>query len=79
MGETNGHLEKAKAALDHARELIESVPEDEDISNNPKLNRMFLRLVDLAAVQASVAQATALERIAKTLEDRVPYRDWSPG
>jgi hypothetical protein len=64
---TNGHLDKAKAALDHARELMESVDADADISSNPSLNRVFLRAVDLAAVQASVAQAAALEQIAEHL------------
>lgn len=65
--ENNSHLEKAKAALEHARELIEKVPE-EDISSNPKMNKIFLRLVDLASVQSGVAQAEALERIADAAE-----------
>lgn len=68
----NGHLDKAKAALAHAKELLDGVDEKEDISINPKLNKVFLRLIDLAQVQATVAQAAAQERMADALE-RIAY------
>lgn len=48
------HLDKAKAALEHARDLG---PED----------LAYHDLLKIAAVQAEVAQAAALERIAAVL------------
>lgn len=57
----SGHLAKAKAALEAARDLDVDLGEVE-------MPKRYHRLLDLAQVQAAVAQAEALERIAGALE-----------
>jgi hypothetical protein len=57
---TNEHLEKAKAALTKASEIA---PDLDEVAT-----RSYTRLLDVATVQAFVAQAEALERIALQLE-----------
>lgn len=59
----SAHLEKAKAALDAARALEERA----GLEMTDRANKDFLRLVDIAAVQASLAQAEALTIIASVL------------
>lgn len=55
--EPNGHLAKAKAALADAK----------DVTDNEKY---YHRLLDVAQVQANMAAAEALTRIADLLEER---------
>lgn len=64
------HLDKAKGALNHAKELCDGLAEGEDIYDNPALYKRYLGLIDLASVQASLAQAEALNRIANEMEAR---------
>lgn len=63
------NLDKALRALEAAKELTTDVSQDE-LVKNVGLHRQFLHLIDLASVQAGVAQAAALERIANVLEKR---------
>lgn len=65
------HLDKARAALEGAKELVGDVSRDE-MAKNPRLHKEFMHLIDMAAVQAGMAQAVALERIADALE--APFR-----
>ena len=58
------HLEKAQAALDDAAEM--GVQLDE-----AKIPTRFFRLIDLATVQAQVATAEAMTRIADHLDVKV--------
>lgn len=53
------HLDKAKGALEHAREFDNRSPQQDD-------------LLLVARIQAEVAQADALERIAGVLERIAP-------
>ena len=55
------HLDKARTALEHAADL------DVDLKSTEPLAPIYLRLLDLAAIQASLAQAAALEDIAIAL------------
>lgn len=64
----NEHLDKAKGALEHARDLVHGLDPETEIQDNPKLHKQYLSLLDLASVQASLAQAEALTRIAAVLE-----------
>lgn len=59
------HLDKARAALEAAAAL------DVDLSE-AHLPSSYLRLMDIAAVQASVAQAEALETLAWVELRKVP-------
>ena len=62
----NEHLEKAKAALEAARALHENLTPGE-LFENKELHKEFLYLMDLVSIQAAVAQAEALTRIADKL------------
>lgn len=66
----NEHLDKAKGALDHARELVKDLQPGEAVHDNPSLHKEYLALLDLASVQAAVAQAESLARIAAHLDRR---------
>lgn len=57
------HLEKAKAALDAAGKMEIEIGQD-------TLPKGFADLLNIATVQARVAQAEALDRIASLLEDQ---------
>lgn len=60
---TTSHLDKARTALEHAADL------DVDLTLS-SLPPAYMRLLDLAAIQASLAQAEALTRIADALDQR---------
>jgi len=68
------HLDKAKGALDHARFCLEDENYD---PSNPKDVRIVHDLLDVAAVQASVAQAEAMESIAVSLAQTAARERWS--
>jgi hypothetical protein len=59
-------LDKAKAAVEHAAALMEDVSWDCEV-----LPRGVLRLLDVARVQATIAQAEAMEKIADRLDTGV--------
>ena len=61
------HLDKAKAAVAAAGEL--DVPLDDE-----RPPRAYTRLLDVALIQARLAQADALTRIADYLENVKPGR-----
>ncbi len=67
MSET---LDKAKAAMEAARPLAPELPENADKKDR---DLMYLDLLNIARVQAEIAQAEALERIADLLEPK-----WQP-
>lgn len=65
-------LDKARGALDAAREVLTNAQPDDTIGASMTLKDQenYSRLVYAASVQANVAQAEALERIADALEGR---------
>ena len=63
------HLEKAKAALQHAGELEVDLDQE-------KLPKTYLRLLHIVEVQAALAQAEATERIADAFEKY--NKNWQP-
>jgi hypothetical protein len=65
------HLDKATAALDDAASLVTT---PETLSETTLPPRLF-RLLDIARVQAEVAQAEALTRIADMMEEDRRHRN----
>ena len=61
-------VEKAKAAIDRARELLDGVERDHAGLIPLRVEAEFTNMLAIARVHADVAQAEALERIADVLE-----------
>lgn len=64
-------LEKAKAALAVAKELIENTEPDHRGEMPIKVELDVSRLISVAAAQAQIAQAEAQEAMLACLRDRV--------
>lgn len=63
-------LDKAKAALTHAAEIAEN--NDLNDEGNKGSRTDYARLLDIGQIQAQVAQADALTRIADWLDEIKP-------
>lgn len=63
----NEHLDKAKAIIEAAREVVGDLTPLELFEAKDQ-HRQYMHFIDLASVQASLAQAEAMTRIAAALE-----------